>query len=68
MFCVFACLSSHVSKQALRMQKISFPVINEAVYVRLGFLLIISIVVDEGMCVSTLKLLSGNLAVCCNSC
>ena len=56
-----------MSKQTFKMQKISFHVINEAVYVRLGFLQTASVVVNEGG-VPTLKLRSGSLAVCCNSC
>ena len=44
------CLSTHVSKQTFKMQKISLHVINEAVPVSLGFLQTISVVVIEGVC------------------
>ena len=43
------CLSTHVSKQTFKMQKISLHVINEGVYVRLGFSKTVSVVVNEGM-------------------
>ena len=46
--CVFAYLSTHVSKQPFETQKISLHVISEVVYVRLGFLKTVSVVVNEG--------------------
>ena len=55
-----------MSKLTFKMQKINLHVIYEVVYVRLGFLQIVSVVVNEG-CVPTLNLCNGSLAVCCNS-
>jgi len=46
--CLGACVSAHPQEQAdLKMQKKSFNLINKAVYVRLSFLQIISVVVNE---------------------
>ena len=45
---VFASKSAHPQEQAnFRMQKIGFHLIKKAVYVRLSFLQIISVVVNE---------------------
>ena len=46
--CVHVCLSTNVSKQTFKMQKINLHVINEAVHVNLGFLKTVSVVVNEG--------------------
>ena len=46
--CVHVCLSTNVSKQFFKIQKISLHVINEAVRVSLGFLQTVSVVVNEG--------------------
>ena len=44
---VHVCLSTNVSKQTFKLQKIGLHVINEVVHVSLGFLQTISVVVNE---------------------